>query len=62
MENNTAKELANIIYDTLFENTQHKQFSELDTWIEEQSIDNNTDTITVQLDKKLYHIIIKQVK
>lgn len=55
----STNELANIIYDTLFQNTNNKQFSELAPEIDYQEIDNNINMITFGIDNKKYKIIIK---
>jgi len=56
------KEMMNIIYDTLFGNTNYKQFSELDKGLSNQLIDNESNKIVFQYKNKYYRLSIEENK
>jgi hypothetical protein len=52
--------LANVIYDTLMQNTQHEQL-ELEQ-VEDQQIDNTTNTIEFSYCGKMFEISVREIK
>lgn len=53
-------DLANIVYDTLFKNTQHKQFEEIMEEIIDHMINNSNDTISFNWNGTLYTMKVEE--